>query len=870
MPWFDKSVASVLSELNTSLQKGLSGTEARQRRAQYGLNEIEEAHHVSLFQIFLEQFASPIVWILLAALLISAFVGEWADFSVIAVIVVLNAILGCAQEYRAEEAIEALKKMVSLKARVLRDGRVLEILASEVVPGDILLIETGDKVPADSRLAEVVNLATQEAALTGESTPVRKNADVLQDHVAVADQHNMVFAGTTITNGRGKAIVVGTGMQTEMGRIAKLIKEAEHEPTPLQKKLASLSKFLGVLVVLIALVVFGAGVFHGLPVLEMFIASIALAVAAIPEGLPAIVTVSLALGVQKMARRNALMRKLPSVETLGACSVICSDKTGTLTHNQMTVKYVYANNQSVGVSGSGYSPDGRFLKDPSDFGMLLKIGALNNNSSVELEGRDWKVIGDPTEASLIVSARKAGIDVSALNKKAPRVKEIEFTSERKMMTTVHKSGSKLLVCVKGAPEVVLKLCTKQLINNKPARFLRADAERVLNANEAYANRALRVLAFAFKEISPGSKEKLESELVFAGLQAMIDPPRPEVREAIEKCRTAGIKVIMITGDHLSTAKAIAKELGIAGRAITGVDLDQITDLEPEVEEIGIYARVNPAHKIRIVEAFQKRRHIVAMTGDGVNDAPALKKADLGIAMGIAGTDVAKEASAMVLADDNFASIVRAVEEGRIIFDNIKKFVEYLLSSNMGEVLTLFAGILLGWPLPVTALMILWINLVTDGFPALALGIDPEEPGIMNRPPRKLEENIVNRNRGLMIVLIGIIMMLGTLTVFDWYQPESQLAKAQTMAFTTLMLFQMFNVLNQRSETKSLFAIGVFKNRWLWLAILLSVGLQFVVVYVPFFQSLFGTAGLSAKDWLVTTAVSASVLVFGEFVKLLRR
>jgi Ca2+-transporting ATPase len=870
MAWFDQSVPAVLRELDVSAQKGLSDAEAKKRIEKYGHNSIEEAHKVSLLKIFLNQFASPIVWILIAAMLICALIPEWTDFWVIAAIVVLNAVLGCVQEYRAEEAIAALKKMVSLKAKVLRDGKVSEIDASEIVPGDIILLETGDKVPADARLIEVVNLATQEASLTGESTPVSKSAETLHDHVAVADQNNMVFSSTIVTGGRGKAVVVLTGMATEIGKIAKLIKEAKTEPTPLQKKLASLSKLLGILVIFIALIVFGAGVFYGMPVFEMFLASIALAVAAIPEGLPAVVTVALALGVQRLAKRNALVRKLPSVETLGACSVICADKTGTMTHNQMTVKHVYANQESIAVSGSGYSPVGKFMKNPEQFATLLRIGALNNNAKVTQDGADWKVIGDPTEAALIVSARKAGINVEQLNLTSPRLREIEFTSERKIMTTVHRKGAKMFVCTKGAPEVIVKLCTKQLVHGKLVRFSRGDAEKVIAMNEAYANKALRVLGFAYKETAPGSKEKLESDLVFVGLQAMIDPPRAEVRDAIQKCESAGIKVVMITGDHLSTAKAIAKELGIAGKAITGVDLDHVTDLDNVVEDIGVYARVNPSHKLRIVEALQKRGHVVAMTGDGVNDAPALKKADLGIAMGITGTDVAKEASAMVLADDNFATIVRAVEEGRVIFDNIKKFVEYLLSSNMGEVLTLFAGIVLGWPLPVTALMILWINLITDGAPALALGIDPPEPCVMKRQPRKIEENIVNRQRATMILLIGLIMMLGTLFVFDIYEPDLQLAKAQTMAFTTLVLFQMFNVLNQRSETDSLLVVGVFKNMWLWLAILLSVGLQFAVVEIPFLQNLFGTVHLAMNDWLVAIGISASVLVFTEIVKLIRR
>jgi Ca2+-transporting ATPase len=870
MPWFDQSADSVIRELRTSAKEGLSSAEAKQRLLQHGPNSIEEAHKISLLRIFILQFASPIVWVLLAAMSISLIVQEWADFIVIAAIVVINAVLGTFQEYRAERAIEALKKMVSLKARVLRDGKAVEVDAADVVPGDIVLLETGDKVPADARLVEVTNLAMQEAALTGESTPVQKTADKLTDHVAVADQHNMVFSGTIVTNGHAHAAVVSTGMRTEIGKIAKLIKEAKVEPTPLQLKLASLSKILGIVVILIAAVVFGAGVLYGLPAFEMFLAAIALAVAAIPEGLPAVVTVALALGVQRMAKRNALMRKLPSVETLGACTVICSDKTGTLTHNQMTVRAVYANQESISVSGAGYSPDGRFSQDPKRFKLLLTIGALSNNAKVDQEGKDWKVIGDPTEAALIVSARKAGIDVEKLNKAYPRLKEIEFTSERKIMTTVHRYGGKLLVCTKGAPEVIAKLCTKQSVNGRLVRFSRSDAERVLGVGEQYANKALRVLGFAYKEITPGSKEKLESDLIFVGLQAMIDPPRPEVRDAIEKCKTAGIKVVMITGDHLSTAKAIARELGITGKAITGVDLDHVTDLSADVEDIGVYARVNPAHKIHLIEAFEKRGHVVAMTGDGVNDAPALKKAHIGIAMGITGTDVAKEASAMVLADDNFASIVRAVEEGRVIFDNIKKFINYLLSGNTGEVLTLFLSIILGLPLPLTALMILWVNLVTDGTPALALGIDPPDPDVMRRPPRKIEENILNRQRGALIGLIGTLVMLNTLFVFDWFDPDTQLAKAQTAAFTALVLSQLFNAFNQRSETRSLFSVGPFKNGWLLLAVALSVSLQAAVMYVPFLSQLFGTVALSAMDWLFVAGVSASVLVLGEIVKMFRR
>ena len=870
IPCYQKTEKEVITELNTS-EKGLSQTEAEDRLKKYGPNAIAEAARIHPLQIFARQFKSPLVWILILAMIISFALKEYTDFYVILAIVVLNAILGFIQEYRAEEAIAALKKMISLKAIVLRSGVQKEIDAAELVPGDILILETGEKIPADARLIDTINLETQEAALTGESLPVQKKTTTFQKVIAVADRINMVFSGTIITKGRGRAIVTGTGMSTEMGKIAKLIKETKTEPTPLQIKLAHLSEFLGIAVIAIALIVFGAGVFYGNPVFGMFLAAIALAVAAIPEGLPAVVTVSLAMGVKKMAKHNALIRKLPSVETLGACSVICTDKTGTLTHNEMTVKKIWANNEVIAVSGSGYSPDGRFSKNPDRFKQLLIAGVLNNNAELKKENATWSVIGDPTEAAILVSAEKAKLNLATIKLKFKRIGEIEFTSERKRMTTVNKIGTKYVAFAKGAPEVILNLCNKILIDGKIVRLTREQKEKILEANENFAQDALRVLGFAQKEVEGKTVTKdIETNMVFLGLQAMIDPPRAEAKTAIEKCKTAGIKVVMITGDHKTTAIAIAKELGLKGKAITGLDLDHIEHFDEIVEDIVVYARVNPTHKLKIVEALKKKGHIVAMTGDGVNDAPALKKANLGIAMGITGTDVAKEASEMILADDNFASIVNAVEEGRTIFDNIKKFVEYLLSSNMGEVLTIFIGILLKMPLPLMAIQILWINLVTDGAPALALSAEPPEPRTMKRSPRKVEEKIVNKKRAIMIFLIGIIMMLGTLGVFQWYNPETNLAYAQTMAFTTLMMFQMFNVLNQRSEDYSIFSIGLFKNKYLWLAIALSVGLQAAVVHLPFMNTIFHTVPLSAMDWVYAIAISASVLIFGEIVKLFRK
>ncbi|MBW3002360.1 calcium-translocating P-type ATPase, SERCA-type [Candidatus Woesearchaeota archaeon] len=865
--YYQKSEKEVFQELQTS-EKGLSQSEAEERLKKYGPNTIEAAAKIHPLQILARQFKSPLVWILIAAMLISIFVKEYTDVYVIGAIVILNAILGFIQEYKAEEAIAALQKLISLKAIVMRSGMQKEVDAGELVPGDLLILETGEKVPADARIIDSINLQTQEASLTGESVPVKKATTTFHKALAVADRVNMIFSSTIITQGRGRAIVTATGMQTEIGKIAKLIKEAEPEPTPLQKKLAHLSGFLGIAVIAIALIVFGVGVLYGNPMFSMFLAAVALAVAAIPEGLPAVVTVSLAMGVKTMAKRNALVRKLPSVETLGACSVICTDKTGTLTHNEMTVKKIYANDEIIEVSGSGYSPEGRFSRNPDQFKQLLLAGVLNNNASLKKENAAWEVIGDPTEAAVLVSAKKAKLDTEDLRVKCKRLGEIEFTSERKCMTTLNKVGTKYKAYTKGAPEVVLSMCNRALINGKVIRISRQQKEKILEVNEQFAKGALRVLGFAYKDVEGKVATKdVETNMIFLGLQGMIDPPRPEVKEAIQKCATAGIKVVMITGDHKSTAMAIAKQLGMKGKAITGLDLDHMEHFEDIVEEIVVYARVNPTHKLKIIEALKKKGHIVAMTGDGVNDAPALKKADLGIAMGITGTDVAKEASDMILADDNFASIVSAVEEGRTIFSNIKKFVEYLLSSNMGEVLTIFIGILLKMPLPLIAIQILWINLVTDGAPALALSSEPAEPRTMKRPPRKVEEKIVNKKRGIMIFLIGIIMMLGTLGIFQWYNPETNLAYAQTIAFTTLMMYQMFNVINMRSEDYSIFSLGLFSNKWLIGAILLSIGLQAAVVHLPFMNTIFGTVSLTALDWIYAIVISSSVLIFGEIVKL---
>jgi len=782
-------------------------------------------------------------------------------------------VIGFIQEYRAEKAIEALKKLASLKAKVMRDGKKKEIDVSNLVPGDIVVLETGDKIPADSRLIEIIDLQTQEAALTGESLPVKKELKALAEKTQVADRSNMVFSGTIVTNGKGKAVVTGTGMKTEIGKIAKMIQETKPEPTPLQIKLEKLGKMLGIAVIAICIIVFITGALTGKNLIEMFKIAVSLAVAAVPEGLPAVVVVSLALGARRMVKRNALIRKLPSVETLGATTVICSDKTGTLTRNEMTVRKIYANGKIIDVTGSGYEPKGDFLfqnkkLNTKEIELLLKAGTLNNDATLTKNN----IIGDPTEGSLIVSAAKAGLVKEKLEKEYKKTDEIPFSSERKCMTTMHKIKGETLAFTKGAPEVVLKLCNSVYENGKVKKLTEKKRKEILETNREFANNALRVLGFAYKTVM--DKKRAEKNLIFIGLQGMIDPPRTEVIDSIKKCKKAGIKVVMITGDHQITAKAVAKEIGIEGESLIGADLDKIKDLDKIVEDVAIYARVNPEHKIKIVDALKKKGHIVAMTGDGVNDAPALKKSDIGIAMGITGTDVSKEASHMILTDDNFASIVNAVEEGRGIYDNIKKFVEYLLSSNLGEVLTIFIAIILSPlfanSLPLLPIQILWINLVTDGLPALALSVEPMEKDIMARKPRNPKEKIVSKPIITRMMVVGLVMMLGTLFLFKFYKPELDLKYAQTMAFTTLMMFQMFNVLNCRSENKSLFSLGVFKNRYLIGAIIISMLLQLVAIYTPLNEWFFKTIPLSLFDWVLAVLVSSSVLWVVEIMKLIKK
>ena len=863
-----KKAGDVLRDIVSS-RNGLSQSDADSRLKKFGLNEIKEAKKVSPFEIFLRQFSSVVIWILIFATVISGFLGEYIDAFVIFIIVLMMAILGFVQEYKVERAIESLKKLTSLKAIVLRDGKRKEIDSKEVVQGDIILLETGNKIPADARLLEAINFSTQEAPLTGESQPVRKSTKIVAEKTPLAERKNMVFSGTIVASGRAKAIVIATGMSAEIGKIASMLQEVKPEPTPLQKKMDQLGSRLGLATLVIAVVIFILGFFiHDEPFIKMILVSVSLAVAAIPEGLPAVVIISLTLGTQRMLKKNALVRRLPSVETLGSTTVICTDKTGTLTANQMTVKKIYANGKIIEVDGVGYETKGKFFSrskkiDSKEIEFLLTIGALNNNA----EFKNGDMVGDPTEGALIISAAKANLHQENLREEYKRTGEIEFSSERKMMTTVHKHANQKIIFVKGAVEVILKNCS--FVNdNGQVKDLTGDLrDEILQVNRNFANEALRVLGFAYRE---GDGKNIEKDLIFVGLQGMIDPPRPEVAAAIEKCYKAGIKVVMITGDNEITAQAIAREIGLKGKSVTGEHLDEVEHLENVVEQISIYARVNPEHKIKIVEAFKKKGHVVAMTGDGINDAPALKKADIGIAMGLSGTDVSKEASSMILSDDNFTTIVNAVEEGRGTYGNIKKYLAHLLSGNIGEVLIILLAILFGLPLPLTATQILLINLITDGLPAIALSADPFEPNSMLRKPRKQDDSIY---KGLnpYLIYFPILFTLVSLGIFSWiYFNENNLIKAQTATFVTISMFELYQALSCRSTLYPALKVGIFKNRYLVLSVLSSFVITVALVFIPSLGSYLDMYPLAIKEFVAIGILSSVGAIMVEFFKYKRK
>jgi len=885
--WHNLEASEAIASLN-STTFGLSREEAQRRLAQFGPNELVKKGKVSAWAIFLEQFKSFLIIILLIAVALSAVLGEVIDATLIAVIVFFACGLGFIQEYRAERAMEALKRMAAPTASVLRDGKETEIPSRELVPGDVILIRTGDRIPADARLIEAVNLKTDEAPLTGESVPVDKISEPLPGEVDVGDRRNMVFSGTAAVYGRGTAVVTATGMATEFGKIAGMLQEVKAERTPLQINLDRMGKWIAIGALALCFVLAGLGIMRGHGILEMFIWGVALAVAAVPEALPAVVVISLALGVRRMVKRHALMRRLPAVETLGCTTFICSDKTGTLTQDQMTIRRIYVDGRLIEVTGVGYEPKGEFYlngialppeQDPA-LQILLRIGALCNDTSLTSVDGVWGIKGDPTEGALVVAAAKAGLWQKELNSQFPRLGEIPFSSETKRMTIVHPTPQGKIAYSKGAPEVILGSCSHICRNGQERELTDKDRENILSIAQGMAGDALRVLGMAYKRLPATADvtEAIEQDMVFVGLAGMIDPPREEVKQAIKLCDRAGIKSVMITGDHKLTAVAIAKELGLLreGVALSGAELDSLSDEEFEalVEKIEVYARVSPAHKLRVIEALTKKGHVVAMTGDGVNDAPALKKADIGIAMGITGTDVTKEAADMVLTDDNFASIVAAVEEGRGIFGNIKKYLMYLLSSNMGEVL-LMAGAILFGPLiglpygaiPLIAIQILWVNLATDGLPAIALSVDPPDPDIMGQKPRRRGQGIFTRPVVILMAIGGVWSCLVNLGIFKWALDAGRgMIEAQGLCFLTLVLIQLFKAYNFRSDKHSIFKIGFFRNKWLNLAICWETALLLVIIYVPFLQKPFHTFSLGAVDWAIVVLLAGSIFPVLEISK----
>ncbi|MEC0331451.1 calcium-translocating P-type ATPase, SERCA-type [Paenibacillus macerans] len=896
--WHQWSAEALLERFGVTRDQGLSDEEARRRREESGWNELEEGKRISPILLFLNQFKDFMMLVLMGATLISGFLGEYLDAVTIIAIIILNGVLGFIQEFRAERSLRALKQLSAPHANVLREGTVKHVPARELVPGDIVVLESGDRIPADIRWLSTNSLDVEESALTGESHPVGKHAGVLSEsEVPLGDQKNIGFMGTMITRGTGRGIVIRTGMGTEMGKIADLIQNTEVQETPLQRRLEQLGKILIYMALGLTVLVVLVGILQGQPASGMFFAGVSLAVAAIPEGLPAIVTIALALGVQRMIKRKAIVRKLPSVETLGCASVICSDKTGTLTQNKMTVTRLWLEGRSLEVTGEGYEPVGNILEGGSPVDLrqdqslrrLLQISALCSNAVIyeedpEQRGRRktkeeaaagpvWKLKGDPTEGALVTLASKMGLSPASLSGMYAREREFPFDSKRKRMSVIvsHQGGKMALV--KGAPDMLLERCSYILWEGKVVPFTGTFRQKVQAANEKMARGALRVLGMAYRELRPhegaDDEDGAESQLIFVGLTGMIDPPRREARDAINVCRKAGIKTVMITGDHGLTAEAIASELGIlprGGSAMSGQQLEGLSDeeLDRQVENIYVYSRVSPEHKLRIVKALQRRGHVVAMTGDGVNDAPAIKAADIGIAMGMTGTDVSKEASSLILSDDNFTSIVAAIEEGRNIYENIRKFIRYLLASNVGEILTMFFAMLAGLPLPLLPIQILWVNLVTDGLPAMALGVDQPEKDLMEHKPRGANENIFARRLGWKIISRGVLIGVCTLGAF-WltlqYAPDDpgQLAKAQSVAFATLVMAQLIHVFDCRSS-RSIFHRNILQNKYLVFAVLSSIILMLGVMYIEPLQPIFKTVPLGTREWAITL-VAAGIPTF---------
>jgi Ca2+-transporting ATPase len=920
-----RKVDEIVGELQTHIDHGLSSREAAERLKKHGFNELTEKPRPGFFKLLLDQFNNFLVIILIVAAVITLFLGEYIDAIAITIIVALNAVVGVVQESKAEKAIAALKKMAAPNVQVIRDGRQETIPARELVAGDIVILEAGNYVPADMRLVESVNLKVEEASLTGESVPVEKNAAVVLDKdIPLGDRKNTVFMSTLITYGRGRGLATGTGMHTQIGLIAEMLQSYEAEATPLQQKLAHLGKILGTICLAICGVVFIYGLFrdthlssvfeigflHYLTtekadIINLFMVAVALAIAAVPEGLPAIVTICLALGMQQMIKSNALIRKLPAVETLGCTTVICSDKTGTLTQNKMTVLQGWAGDKRFRVTGEGYDPNGEFTLDgrpldpaaDPDVAVLLQGSVLCNDATLEQKeddsgSRSWRIIGDPTEGAMVVAGGKGGFWRRDLEKVLPRVAEIPFDSDRKRMTTIHRNEQAdcrkaapagfdcppVIAFVKGAPDVVLELCGRFLKEGKPVDLTDEQRREILEQNHSLASSALRVLGVAYRPLSEVpescSPEETEKDLTFVGLMGMIDPPRPEVLEAVKLAAGAGLKSVMVTGDYRDTAEAIAGEIGLltpGGLVLTGADLDRMSEeeLAAQADRVDVCCRVSPAHKTKIVDALKARGHIVAMTGDGVNDAPALKRANIGVAMGITGTDVSKEAADMVLTDDNFASIVAAIEQGRIIYSNIRKFVYFLLACNVGEILIVFGAMLMGFPIPLKPIQLLYLNLVSDGAPALALGMEKGEPDTMTQPPRPPKEPVINRDMAIGIAVVAVVDAIAILTVFYLAMQRfpGDLDHTRTIAFVTLCTSELLRAYTARSEHHSVFSIGVFSNRWMIWATSISFLLVLLIVYVPFLQPFFDTVPLTLEEWLFMAPFFFAAPVAMELVKI---
>ncbi|MGO5074007.1 calcium-transporting P-type ATPase, PMR1-type [Clostridium sporogenes] len=863
--WFNKTSQEILEKLAVDPSKGLSSEEVEKRKEKYGLNKLNSKKQKSLLKMFFEQLNDILIYILLAAAIISGVLGEVSDAIIIGIVVIINTVIGVVQESKAEKALEALKQLSTPKALVKRNGENIEIPSEDVVPGDVVVLDAGRYVPCDLRLIETANLKIEESALTGESVPVEKHAEEkLEDpKTPLGDQKNMAFMSTLATYGRGIGIAVGTGMDTEIGKIAKMLEGEDKELTPLQKKLAELGKILGFAALGICALMFVVGLLQKRDILEMFLTAISLAVAAIPEGLPAIVTIVLAMGVQRMIKENAIIRKLPAVETLGAVNIICSDKTGTLTQNKMTVIKFYTNNEIQDI-------DKLNIKD-NIHEMLLKNLVLCNDATFSKDSST----GDPTEIALLEAGAKYNIVKNNIENEHKRIDEIPFDSDRKLMTTVNNFDDKNYVMTKGAIDNLLKISTNAYINGEIIPLTDEIKENIMNASNEMSKNALRVLGAAYKtlEDTNSNKENLEIDLTFIGLVGMIDPPRESVKGSIFECKNSGIKTIMITGDHKVTAFAIAKELGIAedeSQAIFGYELDDMSDseLSSKIENLRVFARVSPEHKVKIVKALKSKGNIVSMTGDGVNDAPSLKAADIGVAMGITGTDVAKGASDMVLTDDNFSTIVSAIKEGRNIYNNIKKSIVFLLSCNLGEIIALFIGILLGWPAPLRPIHLLWVNLITDSLPALSLGIDPGDPDIMDENPRNPKESLFAGGAGISLILNGLLIGVLTLVAFEVgrIRYSDSLMHAQTMAFVVLSVSQLFHSFNMRHPKKSIFQLGLFTNKYLFASVIFGIFLQDMVITIPFLASIFKVFDLTMQDWIFVCVLSIIPLIVNEIVK----